>query len=472
MKLKTEVVVIGAGSGGYVAAIRLAQLGKKVLLVERQGKEGLGGICMNHGCIPSKALSVSSKFFRDVKTAGEVGINVSSLSLDIAKLQDWKDGIVVKLRGGIEMLLKKHGVGLVHGTAHFESSSTISITGNDDVDSIDFDYAIVATGAYPNSLPGVEFDGTSVISYEEALDFRELPKDLLVIGGGYISVELATCYAKFGSHVRVVHRRDHILREYDEDAVNVVQRRMIEDGIEFILKSTVSKVEKLSDGRVRVYINSEEKGQLTVDVDKVLVAVGVSPNSKTLGLENTRTRIDQNGFITVDNKMSTTDPKIFAIGDVAREPMLAHKATREGKIAAEVIAGMDVRYDNKIVPIVIFSDPELAVAGMTEKDAKERGIETNVGKFPFSALGRAWIERETKGFVKVIEEKSTGKLLGITIVGPDACNMIAEAVLAIEKGMKTEDVMNTIHGHPTLPESVMEAAEDVRNVAIHILKVL
>jgi dihydrolipoamide dehydrogenase len=243
---------------------------------------------------------------------------------------------------------------------------------------------------------------------------------------------------------------------------------MQEDGIELVLNSTVSKIEKIGDSRLKVYVNSTEKGELTFEVDKVLVAVGAVPNSRNLGLENTKVRIDENGFISVDAQMRTTDPKIFAIGDVARKPMLAHKATKEGKVAADVIAGKNVKFDNVCIPNVIFSDPELAVAGMSEKDAREKGIEINVGKFPFSALGRARIERETKGFVKIIEEKKSGKILGVVIIGIDASNMISEAALAIEKGMKTDDLINTIHPHPTLPESIMEAAEDVRKAAIHI----
>jgi len=471
MKLKTEVVVIGAGSGGYVAAVKLGQLGKKVILVEKDGMEGLGGICMNHGCIPSKALIIASKFYKEIKNAGEMGINVSEVSLDVDKLQDWKDDIVRKLRAGIDFLLKKNNVKWIKGEAYFESSNTLKIKGNDEVDSIDFDYAIVATGAIPNSLPGINFDGKDVISYNEALDLRKLPKDLLVIGGGYISVEMAICYAKLGSNVRVVHRKNHVLSEYDEDVVNVLQKRMQEDGVELILNSTVSKIEKMKNSRLKVFINSAEKGEFEIETEKVLMAVGVIPNSKNLRLENTKAKIDENGFITVDKKMRTSDPRIFAIGDVARKPMLAHKATREGKIAAEVIAGRNREYDNVCVPIVIFSDPELAIAGMTENEAKKKGFEINVGKFPFSALGRARIERETKGFVKIIEDRKNGKILGITIVGPDACNMISEAALAVEKGLRTDDVMNTIHPHPTLPESVMEAAEDVRRSAIHIIHI-
>lgn len=470
MKLKTEVVVIGAGSGGYVAAIKLGKLGKKVVLVEKDGMEGLGGICMNHGCIPSKALIAASKFFRDIQKAGEMGINVSDVSVDMGKLQDWKDDIVKKLRTGVDFLLRKNNVTWIKGEAKFKSSNTIAIAGNNEVDSIDFDYAIIATGAIPNSLPGIDFDGQSIISYNEALDLREIPRDFLVIGGGYISVEMATCYAKLGSNVKVVHRRDHLLREYDDDVVNVIQRRMQEEGIELILNSTIPKIEKTTDSRLKVYINSKEKGEISIEVDKVLVAVGVIPNSRNLGLDNTKVKIDENGFISIDNQMRTSDSSIFAIGDVARKPMLAHKATREGKIAAEVIAGKNVEFDNKCIPIVIFGDPELAIAGLSENDAKSKGIEVNIGKFPFSALGRARIERETKGFVKVIEDKKSGKILGITIVGPDACNMISEAALAVENGLKTENVMNTIHPHPTLPESVMEAAEDVRKAAIHIVQ--
>lgn len=469
MKLKTEVAIIGAGPGGYVAAIRLGKLGKKVVLVEKDGKAGLGGVCMHHGCIPSKALILASKFLRDIKTAGEMGINVSSVSLDAVKLQSWKDDIVTKLQNGVDFLLTKNNVKWIQGEAFFKSSKTLAIKGNEEIDSIDFDYAVVATGAGPKSLPEVQFDGKNVISFYEALDLKEIPKSMLVIGGGYISLEMATCYAKLGSNVKIVHRRDHVLTEYDEDVVNVLQKRMKEDGIELILNSTVSKIEKIGESNLRVHINSKEKGEVIVETNKVLQAVGLEPNSKKLGLENTKVKIDDEGFIVVDNKRRTTDEKIFAIGDVCGKPMLAHKASREGKIVAEVIAGKEKIFDNICIPSVIFGDPELAVAGMTENQAKKNGYETNVGKFPFSALGRAWVERETKGFVKIIEEKSSGKLLGIVIVGPDASNMISEGSLAIEKELKTEDIINTIHPHPTLPESVLEAAEAVKKLATHIV---
>lgn len=468
MKLKTEVVVIGAGSGGYVAAIKLGRMGKKVVLVERDGMEGLGGICMNHGCISSKALIVASKFFRDIKTAGEMGIIVSDVSIDMGKLQTWKDDIVKKLRLGIDFLLKTSNVKWIQGSASFLSSNTVKITGNSDVDSIDFDNAIIATGALPNSLPELSFDGQSIISYNEALDLKEIPKDLLVVGGGYIAVELGTCYAKLGSNVKIIYRRDRLLREYDDDVINVFQKRMLEDGIELVFNSTISRVEKSENGRLMAYVNSADKGESVFEADKILCAVGVIPNSKSLGLENTKVKTDEGGFISVDEQLRTSDPKIFAIGDVARKPMLAHKATREGKIVADVIAGKNVKFENICIPNVIFSDPEFAIAGITEKKARESGIEINIGKFPFSALGRARIERETKGFVKIIEEKKSGKILGVIIIGIDASNMISEAALAIEKGLRTEDLMNTIHPHPTLPESIMEAAEDVRKASIHI----
>ncbi|MBI4009709.1 MAG: dihydrolipoyl dehydrogenase [Candidatus Aenigmarchaeota archaeon] len=468
MKLKTEVVVIGAGPGGYVAAIRLGQLGKQVILVEKDGLEGLGGICMNHGCIPSKALIRASKFFHNIKSAGAMGINVSSVSLDASKLQDWKNGILKKLRSGIDFLCKKNNVKWIKGEAYFESSNTVKIRGNEEIDSIEFDYAIIATGAMPNSLPGIEFDGKNIISYNEILDSREIPKDLLVVGGGYIAVEMATCYAKLGSKVKLVHRRDQIFRGYDKDVVSVVQKQMQKDGVELILNSTISKIDK-SSSRLKVSINSQEKGEFAVEVDKILVAVGVKPNSANLGLENTKVKVNEDDFIVVDKSMRSNNSKIFAIGDVATQPLLAHKATREGKIAAEVIVGHNKQFTNTCIPAVIFSDPEIAIAGLTENQAREKGYSINVGKFPFSALGRAYIENETEGFVKIIENQKDGKLIGVTIVGPEASNLISEAALAVEKSLTTEDLINTIHPHPTLGESLMEAAEAVKKTAIHIV---
>ncbi len=468
MREKTEVVVIGAGPGGYVAAIRLGQLGKKVILVEKDGMEGLGGICMNHGCIPSKALIRASKFFHNIKNAGEMGINVSNVSLDANKLQDWKNNILKKLRSGIDFLCKKNNVKWVKGEAFFESSNSVGIKGNGEVDSIEFDYAIIATGAVPSTLPDIEFDGENVISYNEILDLREIPKDLLVVGGGYIAVEMATCYAKLGSKVKLVHRRAQIFRGYDKDVVSVVQKQMQKDGVELILNSTISRVEK-TGSRLEVLIDTQEKSESTLEVDKILVAVGVKPNSKNLGLENTKVKVDEDGFIVVNKSLRTTDTNIFAIGDVATQPLLAHKATREGKLAAETIAGHNKEFTNNCIPAVIFSDPEIAIAGLTENETREKGYEISIGKFPFSALGRAYIENETEGFVKIIEDKKTGRILGVVIVGPEASNLISEAALAVEKGLKTEDLINTIHPHPTLGESLMEAAEAVKKSAIHII---
>ena len=468
MRLKTEVLVIGAGPGGYVAAIRLGQLGKQVVLVDKEGMEGLGGICMNHGCIPSKALILASKFFHRIKNAGEMGINISDVSIDGNKLQDWKNGILKKLRTGVDFLLRKNNVKWIKGTASFESSSSVRIEGNPEVEAVDFDKAIIATGAVPKSLEGVELDGKDIISYYEILDLQEIPKDLIVVGGGYIALEMAACYALLGSNVKLIHRRDQVLRGYDNDVVSVVQRKMQKDGVEFILNSTISKVEK-TNGRLKVSVKSQEKGEIELEADKLLVSVGVVPNSKNLGLEKTRIKVGGDGFIVIDKQMRTADPNIFAIGDVASQPMLAHKASREGKLTAEIIAGQNKVFDNKVVPSVIFSDPEIAAVGMTENSAREKGYDINVGKFPFSALGRAIIAGETDGFVKIIEDKSSGKVLGIVIVGPEASNLISEAALAVEKGLTTEDIMNTIHPHPTLGESLMEAAEAVKKSAVHII---
>ncbi len=469
MRLKTEVLIIGAGPGGYPAAIRLGQLGKKSIVVDKAGFEGLGGICMAHGCIPSKALIHASKFFHKIKSAGDMGINISDASVDASKMQDWKNGILNKLRTGIDFLLKNNHSQWIRGEAYFDSSRSVVIKGHPEVEAIDFDYAIIGTGAVPNSLSGVEFDGKDILSYEEALDLREIPKDLLVIGAGYIAVEMAACYARLGSKVKLVYRRDRVLREYDEDVAKVVQKKMQKDGVEFVFNSNVSKVERVS-GRLSVTINTQGT-ESKVETDKILVATGVSPNSKKLGLENIKVKVDDKGFIIVDKKMRTHDPNIFAIGDVATQPMLAHKATMEGKVAAEVIAGHDREFTNEHVPYVVFGDPEIAGVGLTENQAKAKGYEVNIGKFPFTALGRALVEGETQGFVKIIEDKKTGKMLGIVIVGPDASNLIGEAALAIENGMKTEDISKTIHPHPTLTESLQEAAEAVRKMAIHLAEI-
>lgn len=459
-----DVLVIGGGPGGYVAAIRASQLGKDVMLAE---KEELGGVCTNHGCIPSKALIHAADFIHNIKNPGSMGIK-SSVEFDYKKIQEWNLGVVKKLRDGIGFLCKKYGVEVTKGEAYLESSEKARITLEDGrTSTIQFEHAIVATGSRPSEFPGFPYDGELVIGSKEALALREVPEDMVVIGAGYISIELGTMYAKLGTNVKVIQRSPRILSRVEREAVEVVSQKMKSLGIEVYLNSKPEGMRK-ENGKAVVNISDDKGNKKELKADKILVAVGVDPNSNGIGLENTKVEIDKKGFIKVDEKRRTTDPKIYAIGDVAGPPLLAHKAFREGKVAAEAIAGLPSAFDNRAIPAVIFSDPEIATVGLDEEGAKESGFEISVGKFPFRASGRALTMDRTEGFVKVVADKKTGEILGVHIVGENASALISEAALAIEMAAFLEDVAATIHTHPTLPETLAEAAEAALGKVIHI----
>ena len=459
--IKTEVVVVGAGPGGYVAAIRLAQLNKKVILVD---SDKLGGICLNYGCIPSKAMISAADFFDKIKKAPEMGINADKITMDLEKMQEWKDKIVSKLNQGIEFLCKKNNVTIIKGVAFFENSNRLKITDGKDVSYIDFEKAIIASGSKPIELPNLKFDGKKIISSREALCLNKIPKNLAVIGGGYIGLELGTVYAKLGSKVSVVEMANQILPGIDKNVVEVLQKNLEKLNVEIHLNA---KADKTEDSKV--IINSKEKGKLSLDADKVLVAVGRKPNTSGLGLENTKVKLNKKGFIEVDKALLTNDKNIYAIGDISLGPMLAHKASYQGKFVAEIIAGNKDNYDNVIVPAVIFTDPEIAIVGLSEQEAKDKGIKTKVGKFPFSISSRAMTKNETEGFVKVIANEENNKILGVQIVGSNASDLISEAALAIKMNATLDDLASTIHPHPTLSESLMEAAEATIGKAMHIL---
>ena len=459
--MKTEVVVIGAGPGGYVAAIRLAQFNKKVVLVD---KDKLGGICLNYGCIPSKAMIYASEFLDKVKKSDEMGINADNVSMDFNKMQGWKDKIVLNLIKGIEFLCKKNNVSVVKGNASFESSNKLRVSDGKDVSYINFHKAIIAVGSKPVELQNFKFDGKKVISSTDALYLDKIPKNLVVIGGGYIGLELGTVYAKLGSKVSIVEMEQQILPGFDRDIVEVLEKNLEKLGVKIY---TSSKIEKFENGKA--IVDSSGKGRISLDADNLLVAVGRYPNTKSLGLENTKAKLDKNGFIGVDDNLMTGDEGIYAIGDVSTGPMLAHKASRQGKFVAEVIAGDKISYKNVVVPAVIFTDPEIATVGLSEQEARDKGIKTTIGKFPFSNSSRAMTKNQTQGFVKVIADKKDKRVIGVQIVGSDASDLISEAALAIKMGATLEDIALTIHPHPTLSESLMEAAEATMGKAIHIL---
>ena len=463
--MATTACVIGAGPGGYVAAIRLAQLGVETTLVERDSR--LGGVCLNRGCIPSKAYIQSAKLWEEIHHASEVGISVETPRLDLSATKEWKDGIVQRLTGGIAQLMKRNGVRLIRGNARFTSPSELLVEAEDAApQTLRADHYIVATGSRPIEIPGFHFDEKSILSSTGALDLRKLPESLLVVGGGVIGLEIGQYLMKFGCELSVVELSDQLLPGTDPDLVKILGRKLRRQKATVHLKSKATSAQILEDGWVRVGIQTP-KSELSIEVEKVLVCVGRRPNAENLGLEEAGVRTQKGGFIEVDRQLRSSNPKIFAIGDVAGPPLLAHKASKEGLVAAAVIAGQNDEMDATI-PGAIFTDPEIASVGLSVKDAKDQGRAISVGSFPFTASGRALASRESDGMVKIIADAETDLILGVHIAGPHASELIAEATLAIEAGLCSEDLALTVHTHPTFAEALMEAAEDVHHLAVHI----
>lgn len=461
-----DAIVIGGGPGGYVAAIRMGQLGLKTLVVE---KESMGGVCLNWGCIPSKALIAAGSLVDKIKRADKMGITVSDVSVDVAKLQGWKDGIVKKLTGGVGMLVKANGGEVMMGTAQLTGAKTVEVTAADgSKETVTASRAIiVATGTTVIEIPGFEPEGDLVITAREGVSLQRVPEHLILIGGGVIGLELGMVYQKLGSKITIVEMADGILQGVDRDLVKVVERHLKKAGATTLTGARATKLER-SGGKATLHV---EKGGETqqIEGDCVLVAVGFRPNGKNIGLEGLGVAFDQRGHITVDDKMETNVPGIYAIGDVCGGPYLAHKASKEGEIAAEVIAGHKAARDWRAMPAAIFTDPEIATAGLSEIEAKEQGKSVKIGKFPFAASGRAMAVSETDGFIKVISDADSHEVLGVGIVGPEASDLISEAALAIEMCAFTEDVALTVHPHPTLGEGMMEAFKHALGEAIHIL---
>jgi dihydrolipoamide dehydrogenase len=462
-KNRVEALVIGAGPGGYVAGIRLGQLKKRAMVVERDKP---GGICLNVGCIPSKALINAAKYYDKLRHGADIGILADNLRLDMPKMQAWKGDVVSKLTGGVKTLLKANGCDYRTGSARLLSRNSVELTeANGSKVTIEADNVVVATGSRPIEIPGFKFDGNRIVDSTGALDFAAVPDRFVVIGGGYIGIEIGTLYAKLGAHVTVVEALPNILTGNDADIVQVVSRKLKKLGVE-VMTGAKAKSWSESGGRAKVVVEIEGK-DVTIDADKVLVAVGRRPNSEGLGLEEVGVKVER-GFVPVDRRMRTNVPGVYAIGDVAGQPMLAHKASREAEVVAEVIAGHKSEFDVRCIPAVIFSDPEVASAGITADEAKQRGRDVKIGKFPFVALGRAIANADTDGFVKVIIDAASKEVLGIHVVGNGASDVIAEAALAIEMGALADDLSLTIHAHPTLPEAIMEAAKASLGEAIHI----
>jgi dihydrolipoamide dehydrogenase len=454
--VECDVVVLGAGPGGYTAAFRAADLGLKTVLVERY--ERLGGVCLNVGCIPSKALLHMAKVLTEAEESAAHGISFGEPQVDIDGLRSWKESVVGKLTGGLDGLAKQRKVQVVHGRAEFASPNVLSVAGGDGATTVGFKHAIVAAGSSATQLPGLPYDDPRLMDSTGALELADVPERLLVIGGGIIGLEMATVYDALGSKVTVVELMDSLIPGCDKDLVRPLHKR-IEGRYEAIhLKTKVSAVEATDEG-LRATFEGDGNAPEPQVYDRILLSVGRRPNGAAIGAEKAGVVVDERGFIPVDRQMRTNVPHIFAIGDVVGEPMLAHKATHEGKVAAEVIAGHSVAFDAKAIPSVAYTDPEVAWMGLTETDAKAQGIAYEKGAFPWAASGRALSIGRSDGSTKVLVDPETRRILGAGIVGVNAGELIAEAVHALEMGADAEDVGLTIHPHPTLSETIGFAAE-------------
>lgn len=459
-----DTLVIGAGPGGYVAAIRASQMRQNVTIVER---EYLGGVCSNVGCIPSKALISVGHRFEQAKNSDDMGIVAQEVKLDWTKVQEFKRGVVSKLVGGVETLLKGNKIDIVNGEAYFVDANTVRVVDGDNTQTYTFKNAIIATGSRPVEIPTFKFT-KRVINSTDALSLPEIPGKFVVIGGGYIGTELGSAYANLGSQVIIIESGKDILAGFEKQMTQVVKKNLKKKGVEVVVGASAKSVEENENGVVVTYeASSEEK---TVEADYVLVTVGRCPNTDEMGLEEIGIEFEERGLLKVDNQCRTTLPNIYAIGDIVSGPQLAHKASYEGKVAAEAIAGEKSIVDYVAIPAVCFTDPELATVGYNEEQAKTEGIEIKCAKFPFAANGRALTLNATEGFVKLVARKEDRVLIGAQIVGAGASDMIAEMSLAIEKGMTAEDIALTIHAHPTLGEITKEAAEVIIGGPIHVVK--
>lgn len=466
MSEHVDVAVIGSGPGGYVAAIRAAQLGKNVTLIEAD-PQGLGGICLHHGCIPSKALIHTANLLWESTHAQEQGITISLATLDMEKTQAFKERVVNQLTNGIKLLCEKAGVDIVYGKASFVKSNELHIEQEHDTMGLTADKIIIATGAKENDLPKVPFDDVQLISSTEILSLPKVPATLAIIGSGYIAMEMAHTFQKFGSKVTVIHRSPMILSNFDPAISEMKTKLMAEFGVSFMKNTEVEHYSKSKAG-VTLQLKSSDGGTAVGTFEKVLIAVGRSPMTQNIGLEKTRVKMDAKGFILVDEKCQTSDPHILAIGDVTGEPQLAHRAMYMGKVAGEVVAGLPSAYDATVCPSVMYSDPEVAWVGLQAHDAVKLGRQVISGKFPFSANGRALGANQPEGFAQINADPLSHVILGALIIGEHASDMITEITIAIECGLKLEDISGTIHPHPTFSEAILEAAEDALGKCVHL----
>ncbi|SFM81505.1 dihydrolipoamide dehydrogenase [Nitrosomonas nitrosa] len=454
-EMHAEVVVLGAGPGGYTAAFRVADLGKQVVLVERYST--LGGVCLNVGCIPSKALLHIAKVITEAEEIGQQGIVLGKPKIAIDKLRAWKDSVVGKLTKGLATLAKQRKVAVIQGVGHFISSHMIEVRTEQGVKTVSFDHCIIAAGSGAVRIPGFPHDDARMMDSTDALQLIDIPKRMLVIGGGIIGLEMATVYNALGSQISIVEQLDQLMPGADRDVVKPLHKHLLKRYEAIHLNTKVSKIDTEKKG-LKVYFEGHDAPEPQT-YDRILVAVGRRPNGKVIGAENAGIQVDERGFIPVDQQMRTNIPHIYAIGDIAGEPMLAHKATYEGKLAAEVIAGHKVAFDARTIPSVAYTDPEIAWMGLTETEANKRSIDYEKAVFPWAASGRALAMGRDEGFTKLLFDKHSRKLLGASIVGVQAGDLIAETVLALEMGADMQDIGLTIHPHPTLSETVFFSAE-------------
>jgi len=463
--INTEIVVVGAGPGGYTAAFYAADNGKKVTLVEQSSR--LGGICLNVGCIPSKALLHATEILREVKESGNRGIGFGPAQVNLDQLRGWKDSILDKLGQGIKGLAQKRGVQILHGRGHFEDSQTLRVETSEGQKFIRYEKAIIAVGSKPAMPSAFDLGNKRVMTSTEALEIQDIPHDLLVVGGGYIGMELGTVYAALGSNVVVLEALPSILTGVDPDLVRPVTRIAQKAFKEIRLNTKVLKM--ATAGKQIKVTTQKDKEQREELYDRVLVSVGRAPNYSDLGLENTQVTKDDKGFIQCNPQQQTDDPKIYAIGDVNGGALLAHRASKEAKIAVEAILGQASVFDNVIIPAVVYTNPEVAWCGLTENEARDKGIEVKVSKFPWGASGRALTLDRPDGLTKLLIEPESERLLGVGIVGVGAGELISEGVLAVEMGATARDIADSVHPHPTLSETLMEAAEAFYGTATHTI---
>ena len=458
MSRSIDVLIIGGGPGGYIAALRLAQLGRSALVVER---EQLGGECLNRGCIPSKSLIHASQLYEELqRTGAEIGVRPESVRLDIPAMQQWKEEVLSKERNGVAMLFKSMGVEWIHGTARLTGPRSATVEAQEGAggpQDLEFQACILATGAYHLSLPGIEPDGARVLTAREMLTLRSVPARLVILGGGVSGVELGQHYARLGSKVTIVELLPQIVPGTEADLARELRKALEQAGVEIWTGSKATRLEK-TDSQVVLHAETPQ-GPRDFPGDVLFLTVGKRPETRNLGLELAGVHLtERGGFIQVDDRMATNVPGIFAVGDVARPPMLAHKAYREGILAAEVIVGLPSRWNHQVIPGVIYTAPELASVGLTLEAAREKGIAAREVRFPYLALGRAHASHATQGFVKMVAEEGTGLVLGLHAAGERSGEFVSEAALAIEMGATVRDIAATIHPHPTFGELMSETA--------------